>query len=130
MLRKLSKKQRSKRHSLVIQKDSCEYISPLNCIYKSFLINGIYLFDIRKFYTPYIGYGIGIAFQEATQKGKGSGEHTTLAYQLKAGVEMEFNRNLSLLTGYKYSTTNEAKFGFYNGELTAHTFEAGLKLQF
>ena len=97
---------------------------------KSFLINGIYSFDIRKFYSPYIGYGIGIAFQEATQKGKGSGEHTTLAYQLKAGVEMEFNRNLSLLTGYKYFTTDEAKFGFYNGELTSHTFEAGLKLQF
>ena len=97
---------------------------------KSFLVNGIYFFDIRKFYSPYIGYGIGIAFQEATQKGKGSGEDTTLAYQLKVGAEMEFNRNLSLLTGYKYFTTDEAKFGFYNGELTSHTFEAGLKLQF
>jgi len=97
---------------------------------KSFLINGIYIFDIRKFYSPYIGYGIGFAFQEATQKAKGSGEDTTLAYQLKAGIEMEFNRNLSILTGYKYFTTNEAKFGFYNGELTSHTFEAGLKLQF
>ena len=97
---------------------------------KSFLINGIYIFDIREFYSPYIGYGIGFSFQEATQKGKGSGEDTTLAYQLKAGVEMEFNRNLSILTGYKYFTTNEAKFGFYNGELTSHTFEAGLKLQF
>ena len=97
---------------------------------KSFLINGIYSFDIRKFYSPYIGYGIGIAFQEATQKSKGSGEETTLAYQLKAGFEMEFNRNLSLLTGYKYFTTNEAKFGFYNGELTSHTFEAGLKFHF
>ena len=97
---------------------------------KSFLINGIYSFDIRKFYSPYIGYGIGFAFQEATQKAMGSGEDTTLAYQLKSGIEMEFNRNLSLLTGYKYFTTNEAKFGFYNGELTSHTFEAGLKLQF
>jgi opacity protein-like surface antigen len=97
---------------------------------KSFLINGIYSFNIRKFYSPYIGYGIGFAFQEATQKGKGSGEETTLAYQLKAGVEMKFNRKLSLLTGYKYFTTNEAKFGFYNGELASHTFEAGLKLHF
>ena len=97
---------------------------------KSFLINGIYSFNIRKFYSPYIGYGIGLAFQEATQKSLGSGEDTTLAYQLKSGIEMEFNRNLSLLTGYKYFTTNEAKFGFYNGELTSHTFEAGLKLQF
>ena len=97
---------------------------------KSILINGIYSFDIREFYSPYIGYGIGIAFQEATQKSKGSGEETTLAYQLKAGFEMEFNRNLSLLTGYKYFTTNEAKFGFYNGELTSHTFEAGLKFHF
>jgi len=97
---------------------------------KSFLINGIYFFDIRKFYSPYIGYGIGFSFQKATQKGKGNGEDTTLAYQLKAGVEMEFNRNLSLLTGYKYFTTDEVKFGFYNGKLTSHTFEAGLKLQF
>lgn len=32
---------------------------------KSFIANGIYSFNIREFYTPYIGYGIGYAFHEA-----------------------------------------------------------------
>ena len=38
---------------------------------KSFLVNGIYSFNIREFYTPYVGYGIGFAFHEATIKDKG-----------------------------------------------------------
>ena len=98
---------------------------------KSFLVNGMYSFDIRKFYTPYVGYGIGFAFHEATIDGKGDDGNTTLAYQLKVGVDMEFSRKLSLLLGYRYFTTNNPDFhGFFTAESSSHGIEAGVKFHF
>ena len=98
---------------------------------KSFLVNGIYSFNIREFYTPYIGYGIGIAFHEASINHSGDRADTTLAYQLKMGVDMEFSRKLSLLLGYRYFTTNDPSFdGYFVGESSAHGIEAGMKFHF
>ena len=98
---------------------------------KSFLVNGLYSFDIRKFYTPYVGYGIGFAFHEATLDGQGDEGNTTLAYQLKVGVDMEFSRKLSLLLGYRYFTTNNPDFhGFFTAESSSHGIEAGVKFHF
>ena len=98
---------------------------------KSFLVNGMYSFDIRKFYTPYVGYGIGLAFHEATLDGKGDEGNTTLAYQLKVGVDMKFSRKLSLLLGYRYFTTNNPDFhGFFTAESSSHGIEAGVKFHF
>ena len=98
---------------------------------KSFLVNGIYSFNIREFYTPYIGYGIGIAFHEASINLSGDRADTTLAYQLKMGVDMELSRKLSLLLGYRYFTTNDPSFdGYFTGETTSHGIEAGVKYHF
>ena len=98
---------------------------------KSFLVNGMYSFDIRKFYTPYVGYGIGFAFHEATIDGKGDDGNTTLAYQLKVGVDMEFSRKLSLLLGYRYFTTNNPDFKtYFTAESSSHSIEAGVKFHF
>ena len=98
---------------------------------KSLLLNGIYSFDIRKFYTPYIGYGIGVAFHEGTlQNFSNGGEDKTYAYQLKMGVDMEFSRKLSLLLGYRYFNTDEANLTFFTGETTTHSLEAGVKFHF
>ena len=98
---------------------------------KSFMANGIYSFNIRKFYTPYVGYGIGFAFHEATIDGKGDEGNTTLAYQLKVGVDMEFSRKLSLLLGYRYFTTNNPDFhGYFTAESSSHGIEAGVKFHF
>ena len=97
---------------------------------KSLLLNGIYYFDIREFYTPYIGYGIGIAVHEATLNGFDEGEDTTFAHQLKMGVDMEFNRKVSWLLGYRYSATNDPKLGFFDGETASHSIEAGVKFHF
>ena len=98
---------------------------------KSFLVNGIYSFNIREFYTPYIGYGMGIAFHEASINHWGDRADTTLAYQLKMGVDMEFSRKLSLLLGYRYFTTNDPSFdGYFVGESSAHGIEAGMKFHF
>ena len=98
---------------------------------KSFLVNGIYSFNIREFYTPYIGYGMGIAFHEASINHSGDRADTTLAYQLKMGVDMELSRKLSLLLGYRYFTTNDPSFdGYFTGETTSHGIEAGVKFYF
>jgi opacity protein-like surface antigen len=97
---------------------------------KSFLLNGIYYFDIREFYTPYIGYGIGIAVHEAILDGFDEGEDTTFAYQLKMGVDVEFNRKLSWRLGYRYLATNDPKLGFFDGETALHSIEAGIKFHF
>ena len=97
----------------------------------SFLINGIYSFNIREFYTPYVGYGIGYAFHEANIDGYGDRADTTLAYQLKMGVDMEFSRKLSLLLGYRYFTTNNPEFkGYFTAESSSHGIEAGVKFYF
>jgi len=98
---------------------------------KSFLINGIYSFNIRKFYTPYIGYGVGFAFHEASIGSVGDRADSTLAYQLKMGVDMDFSRKISLLLGYRYFTTNNPKFdGYFTGEAASHGIETGIKFHF
>ena len=98
---------------------------------KSFLVNGIYSFNIREFYTPYVGYGMGYTFHEANIDGYGDRAATTLAYQLKIGVDMEFSRKLSLLLGYRYFTTNNPEFkGYFTAESSSHGIEAGVKFNF
>ncbi|SVB68021.1 uncharacterized protein METZ01_LOCUS220875 [marine metagenome] len=98
---------------------------------KSFLVNGIYSFNIREFYTPFVGYGIGYAFHEASIKDKGNREDLNLAYQFKMGVDMELSRKLSLLVGYRYFTTNNPEFkGYFTAESSSHGIEAGIKFHF
>lgn len=113
--------------------DTMEDIEGLNgdMTSKSFLVNGIYSFNIREYYTPYIGYGMGFAFHEAKIQGKGNREDMTIAYQLKMGVDIEFSRKLSLLVGYRYFTTNNSEFkGYFTAESTSHGIEAGVKFHF
>ena len=98
---------------------------------KSFLVNGIYSFNIREYYTPYIGYGMGFAFHEAKIQDKGNREDMTIAYQLKMGIDIEFSRKLSLLVGYRYFTSNNPKFkGYFTAEAASHSIEAGMKFYF
>lgn len=98
---------------------------------KSFIANGIYSFNIREFYTPYVGYGIGYTFHEANIQGYGDRADMTLAHQLKIGVDMEFSRKLSLLVGYRYFTTNNPEFkGYFTAESSSHGIEAGVKFYF
>ena len=98
---------------------------------KSFIANGIYSFNIREFYTPYVGYGIGYTFHEANIQGYGDRTDMTLAHQLKIGVDMEFTRRLSLLVGYRYFTSNSPEFkGYFSAESSSHGIEAGVKFYF
>jgi len=98
---------------------------------KSFLVNGIYSFNIRKFYTPYIGYGVGLASHEASVEGHPERGRGTLAYQFKMGVDMEFSRKLSLLLGYRYFATDNPTFvQLFTAESSSHGIEAGIKYHF
>ena len=98
---------------------------------KSFITNGIYSFNIREFYTPYVGYGIGYTFHEANIQGYGDRTDMTLAHQLKIGVDMEFTQKLSLLVGYRYFTSNSPVFkGYFSAESSSHGIEAGVKFHF
>ena len=98
---------------------------------KSFIANGIYSFNIREFYTPYVGYGIGYTFHEANIQGYGDRTDTTLAHQLKIGIDMEFTQKLSLLVGYRYFTSNSPEFkGWFSAETASHGIEAGVKFNF
>lgn len=98
---------------------------------KSFIANGIYSFDIREFYTPYVGYGIGYTFHEVNIRSYGDRTDTTLAHQLKMGIDMEFSRKLSLLVGYRYLTTNSPTFKqYFSSENSSHGIEAGVKFHF
>ena len=113
--------------------DTMEDVEGLNgdMTTKSFLVNGIYSFNIREFYTPYVGYGIGFAFHEANIQGYGDRTDTTLAYQLKVGVDMEFSRKLSLLLGYRYFATDNPDFtGLFTAQSSSHSIEAGVKFHF
>ena len=98
---------------------------------KSFIANVIYSFNIREFYTPYVGYGIGYTFHEVNIQSYGDRTDTTLAYQLKMGVDMEFSRRLSLRVGYRYFTTNSPTFKqYFSSENSSHGIEAGVKFHF
>ena len=98
---------------------------------KSFIANGIYSFNIREFYTPYVGYGIGYTFHEANIQGYGDRTDTTLAHQLKMGVDMEFSRRLSLLVGYRYLTSDSPTLpGYFTAESSSRGIEAGVKFHF
>ena len=98
---------------------------------KSFIASGIYSFNIRKFYTPYVGYGIGYTFHEANLKGYGDRTDMTLAHQLKMGVDIEFSRRLSLLVGYRYLISNSPELkGYFSAESSSHGIEAGVKFHF
>ena len=98
---------------------------------KTFLANGIYSFDIREFYTPYVGYGIGYTFHEANINTRGDRTDLTLAYQLKVGVDIEFSRKVSMLLGYKYLTTDNTNLkDYFSAESFSHAIEAGVKFHY
>ena len=94
---------------------------------KSLLLNAIHHFNIDHIFTPYVGYGIGTAFHEATLSDYTDGAQTTFAYQLKLGIDMEMTQHINLLTGYRFLTTDEPDFGFFKGGITTHSLEAGIK---
>ena len=97
---------------------------------KALLVNGIHFFNTSEPLSPYIGYGVGTAFHEATLGGFDDGAQTTFAYQFKTGVDLKLNQHIDLLMGYRFFTTDQPDFGFFKAEVTTHSMEAGIKYHF
>jgi len=97
---------------------------------KSLLVNGIHFFNTSETLSPYVGYGFGTAFHEATLDGHDDGAQTTFAYQFKTGIDLELNQHINLLMGYRFFTTDDPNFGFFIGDVTTHSLEAGIKYHF
>ena len=97
---------------------------------KSLLVNAIHFFNGSESISPYIGYGIGTAFHEATLEGHDDGAQTTFAYQFRTGIELRLNQHINLMTGYRFFTTDQPNFGFFTVDVTTHSMEAGIKYHF
>ena len=97
---------------------------------KSLLVNAIHFFNSSESLSPYIGYGIGTAFHEATLEGIDDGAQTTFAYQFRTGIDLKLNQHINLLAGYRFFTTDQPNFGFFTVDVTTHSLEAGIKYRF
>lgn len=119
-------------------------------------------YDIAKWnrFTPYIGGGLGFAYNETSPttlyaSGGSVGQsrsatNTDLAWQLSLGTSIDIFKNVSAQVGYRYIDLGQAKTGaqdFTTGpsglgitrttanggdkvDLTAHEFTAGVKVAF
>ena len=97
---------------------------------KSLMVNAIHFFNSSESFSPYVGYGVGTAFHEATLAGHDDGAETTFAYQFKTGIDLKLTQHINLLTGYRFFTTDQPDFGFFKGDITIHSLEAGIKYHF
>ncbi len=107
----------------------------------AFMANGIYDFDgvVDPDVTPFVGVGIGYAHVKSTatvtptiagvvrpaiNSGKGKG---VFAYQLKAGVSMNFTPELAGSVDYRYFRTTKVKVdNFTNHAFQSHGINFGL----
>ena len=97
---------------------------------KSLLVNAIHFFNTSESLSPYVGYGIGTAFHEATLEGHPDGSQTTFAYQFKTGIDLNLTPHIDLLMGYRFFATPQPDFGFFTVDVTIHSLEAGIKYHF
>jgi len=98
---------------------------------KSLMVNAIHFFNSTQPLSPYVGYGVGTAFHEATLDGYDDGTETTFAYQFKTGLDLKLNQHINLLMGYRFFTTDQPNYGFFKlDDITIHSLEAGIKYFF
>ncbi len=97
------------------------------------------LYDIRTdaLFTPYIGFGLGIAWQQGTLKrfggsvqGLQDGYDHWLAYQGLMGVTSSLSENLDFGVGYRYLGTRDSTYREVTTVTGAHNFEVGFHLAF
>ena len=104
---------------------------------KSMLANMSYDFDWGDRFQPYVGYGVGMAWQEVdlekfdnVDSGIAKGNATTFAYQLMLGVHMPVWDNMDLAFGYRYFGTPDPDLENFTTELDIHSLEIGIRYYF
>ncbi|MDD3446297.1 MAG: OmpA family protein, partial [Zavarzinia sp.] len=88
------------------------------------MINTLYDFENESVVTPYLGFGMGAAFFDATDS------DTMLAYQGIAGAKIAVTENLSAVVDYRYFRTLETEIGSTKFEYEQHVITAGLSYNF
>ena len=97
---------------------------------KALLANAIHYFNGDQALSPYVGYGAGVAFHNASLFDHDDGAQTTFAYQFKTGIDLELTQHINLLTGYRYLSADQPDFGFFKADVTTHSLEIGIKYNF
>ena len=104
---------------------------------KSWLFNAVYDFETFTLFTPYLGYGVGVALQEGALStvrgiptGLSKGTDITFAYQILAGIVYTLSDHVDVGLGYRYFGTSNPDFGFFVSEIDIHNLEVTLRYYF
>lgn len=77
----------------------------------SFMINAVFTIDSGTMISPYFGLGAGI-----TRNSNFDNQEKGLAYQAKAGINIDVSSEATLFLGYRYFSTYDQKhYIYYNG---------------
>lgn len=100
---------------------------------KLLMANLYYDFDINSSITPYVGAGIGVAFNDV-KYAEYSDDNTSFAYSLSAGLNIPVNNAVSFDLGYRYlnMTSSDVTLGGDEVKIKpySHQLLAGVRVSF
>lgn len=100
---------------------------------KLLMANLYYDFDINSSITPYIGAGVGVAFNDV-KYAENSDDNTSFAYSLSAGVNIPVNNTVSFDLGYRYLNMTSSDVTLGSDEIKvkpySHQVLAGIRVSF
>ena len=89
--------------------------------------------DINSSITPYIGAGVGVAFNDV-KYAENSNDNTSFAYSLSAGVNIPVNNTVSFDLGYRYLNMTSSDVTLGSDEIKvkpySHQVLAGIRVSF
>lgn len=105
----------------------------------SFMVNGLYAFEVSNLVRPYFGVGLGMAKHDWSDPGDEwnepeSHDDTVFAYQGMAGVGFALAEQTEVRVGYRYFATQDFAFDNEWTEVEishgSHSIEAGIRFSF
>lgn len=100
---------------------------------KLLMANLYYDFDINSSIIPYVGAGIGVAFNDV-KYAEASDDNTSFAYSLSAGLNIPVNNTVSFDLGYRYLNMTSSDVTLDGDEAKikpySHQVLAGVRVSF
>lgn len=100
---------------------------------QTLMANVYYDIDINSVITPYVGVGIGVAFNDI-KAARASDDSTSLAYSLSTGINIPVNNNVSFDLGYRYLNMTDSDVTLRAQEVKikpySHQLLAGVRVSF
>ena len=100
----------------------------------SWLVNFGYNFNTFSELTPYVGLGLGLAFNEGSllkiagvNTGFADKKNTGFAYQIFLGSYYQFTEGVEVGLGYRFFDAGEPDFDFLKGGVGTHNFELSFR---